>query len=406
DGLNAVGGGGCLVQDNELIKFQYARINCSVEINREVLSDVEGQKDIVDLDGQCGGGICDQAMAGKKGDVGDLLQDQRVVEELGNRALDEAYTWIRQLDGRLIKQIGEKWGLLNRLTGSRSSVGGAEDESVDRRLRDQVEYAVESVLQPVTGQGSSCGQRVQSSMDRLELVSASSDRKDNEDISKDGEGQGISGDCGSDVERIVMDELSESDVSEESGTRIGGADPEAGKVNGRQSTSETTTRKNGRSSNDKHSKGDDLFRSMAGFIGLEDDTLVNLIGSLGGENWRKRRVGLHLFGEYVEERGLMLEDILGKKADVVLANALTWRVAKGDIKAKEDLRKIKTPVDMALGMFASSGNVLQSPIVMAVARNLELERGGNAKYPTVWRIGRQFDYIPETGLGKGRILMR
>lgn len=30
-----------------------------------------------------------------------------------------------------------------------------------------------------------------------------------------------------------MDELSESDVSEESGTRIGGADPEAGKVNGR-----------------------------------------------------------------------------------------------------------------------------------------------------------------------------
>lgn len=97
---------------------------------------------------------------------------------------------------------------------------------------------------------------------------------------------------------------------------------------------------------------------MAGFIGLEDDTLVNLIGSLGGENWRKRRVGLHLFGEYVEERGLMLEDILGKKADVVLANALTWRVAKGDIKAKEDLRKIKTPVDMALGMFASSGNVL------------------------------------------------
>ncbi|KAA6358060.1 MAG: hypothetical protein EZS28_046414 [Streblomastix strix] len=122
---------------------------------------------------------------------------------------------------------------------------------------------------------------------------------------------------------------------------------------------------------------------MAGFIGLDDDIIVNLIGSLSGEAWRKRRAGLYLFGEYVEERA-----------------------AKGGVKAKEELRKMRTHAGMALGMFASSGNVLQAPVVVAVARNLELERGGNAKYPTVWNIGKLFNHIRETGLGKGRVLMR
>ncbi|KAA6309639.1 MAG: hypothetical protein EZS28_056468, partial [Streblomastix strix] len=61
---------------------------------------------------------------------------------------------------------------------------------------------------------------------------------------------------------------------------------------------------------------------------------------------------------------------------------------------------------MTLWMFVSSGNVLQSLIVMAIARNLELDRSGNAKYPTVWNICRLFDYYRKTGLGEGRVLMR
>ncbi|KAA6391180.1 MAG: hypothetical protein EZS28_013296, partial [Streblomastix strix] len=116
---------------------------------------------------------------------------------------------------------------------------------------------------------------------------------------------------------------------------------------------ETTTRKNGSASSDKHSNGEDLFRQMAGFIGLDDDTVVNLIGSLSGETWRKRRAGLRLFSEYVEERVLKLEELLGKKSDIVLANALTWRAVNGGVQAKVELRKIITHAEIALGMFAS-----------------------------------------------------
>ncbi|KAA6317104.1 MAG: hypothetical protein EZS28_055154, partial [Streblomastix strix] len=67
-------------------------------------------------------------------------------------------------------------------------------------------------------------------MERLEFIFTSADREDNENVSKGGEGQGVGGDCGSDVERVVMDESSESDVSEESGPEVSRIDSEAGKV--------------------------------------------------------------------------------------------------------------------------------------------------------------------------------
>ncbi|KAA6366074.1 MAG: hypothetical protein EZS28_038398, partial [Streblomastix strix] len=73
---------------------------------------------------------------------------------------------------------------------------------------------------------------IYSDVDDLILVSASSNRDDNEDVSKRGAGQGVGGDCGSDGVRVVVDESSESDVSEESVPGIGEADPEAEKVNG------------------------------------------------------------------------------------------------------------------------------------------------------------------------------
>ncbi|KAA6386029.1 MAG: hypothetical protein EZS28_018442, partial [Streblomastix strix] len=142
---------------------------------------------------------------------------------------------------------------------------------------------------------------------------------------------------------------------------------------------------NGSASSDKHSKGQDLFRQMAGFIGLDDDTVVNLIG---------------------KERGLKRENILRKKADVVLGKTLTQSATTGGVKEKKDLRKIKSHVGMALGMFAKSGNVLQPQIIVVVVRNLELERSGNAKYQTVWSIGKLSDHIRETGLGEGKVLMR
>ncbi|KAA6379191.1 MAG: hypothetical protein EZS28_025282, partial [Streblomastix strix] len=105
-------------------------------------------------------------------------------------------------------------------------------------------------------------------------------------------------------------------------------------------------------------------------------------------------------------RGLKWRSYWYKRQIQCQQKALTQRAAKGGVQEKEELRKIRTHVGMALGLFSSSGNVLQAPVVVAVARNLELERGGNAKYPTVWNIGKLFNLIRETGLGKGRVLMR
>ncbi|KAA6357213.1 MAG: hypothetical protein EZS28_047261 [Streblomastix strix] len=105
---NAMDCGGGLVLDNELGQLQQAGINCCVEDYKKFLFDVDKQKDVVDVDRQCCCGVCDQKMASEKRDARNRQKDQSVVGKSGNRALDEAYTWIRQSDDRLIKQIGEK----------------------------------------------------------------------------------------------------------------------------------------------------------------------------------------------------------------------------------------------------------------------------------------------------------
>ncbi|KAA6366909.1 MAG: hypothetical protein EZS28_037562, partial [Streblomastix strix] len=90
-GLDAMGGGECLVQDNESGKFEQAGINGGIEGDGKVLSDANRQEDVVDLDRQCGGGVSHQKMASEKIDARNREKNQSVVGELWNRALDEAY---------------------------------------------------------------------------------------------------------------------------------------------------------------------------------------------------------------------------------------------------------------------------------------------------------------------------
>jgi hypothetical protein len=54
---------------------------------------------------------------------------------------------------------------------------------------------------------------------------------------------------------------------------------------------------------------------------------------------------------------LKLDEIVGKKADVVLANALTWREKKGGKLMLEELRKKITHIGVVLRIFANSGNI-------------------------------------------------
>ncbi|KAA6375115.1 MAG: hypothetical protein EZS28_029357 [Streblomastix strix] len=105
--LNTIGCGWSVAQIDELGQLQQVGIDCGAKGNREVLPDIDKQKDVVDQDRQCGCLVCDQEMASQKGDVEDCKKDQGVVGESVNQTLDEAHTWVRRSDGRLIKLVGE-----------------------------------------------------------------------------------------------------------------------------------------------------------------------------------------------------------------------------------------------------------------------------------------------------------
>jgi hypothetical protein len=96
---------------------------------------------------------------------------------------------------------------------------------------------------------------------------------------------------------------------------------------------------------------------MAGYVGLEGESVNNLIKSLSQETWRKRRAGLHLFNDYMLEKNINVETVLRGRAEVILSNCLSWREMRGGKGVLEDLRKIRTHVGVALSMFSESRNV-------------------------------------------------
>ncbi|KAA6377407.1 MAG: hypothetical protein EZS28_027067, partial [Streblomastix strix] len=72
------------------------------------------------------------------------------------------------------------------------------------------------------------------------------------------------------------------------------------------------------------------FRRMAGRVGLDGGAVNNVIESSSMETWRKRRAGLHVFCEYMEEKKVDLDEIFKARPDVILSNALTWRAIGAD----------------------------------------------------------------------------
>ncbi|KAA6377205.1 MAG: hypothetical protein EZS28_027268 [Streblomastix strix] len=133
---------------------------------------------------------------------------------------------------------------------------------------------------------------------------------------------------------------------------------------------------------------------------------MNIINSLSPETQHKRRAGMHLFNNYLKEKQVPMEQIVLKKADVLLSNALTWRELQGGNHMLEDLRKMKTHVGMVLSMFSSQDNVGQSPIIIELSKRLKLDREQKSKYAVILNLQMLLDYVRRTGLGSGRQLMR
>ncbi|KAA6355110.1 MAG: hypothetical protein EZS28_049363, partial [Streblomastix strix] len=228
--------------------------------------------------------------------------------------------------------------------------------AIGRQLRESNEQTVKRILQHISGQKRISSYHVQLSMDQPHDVSTSIDNKYIKIINKDSERRcGGNADC-TQMEGINMVRDVEEHVEEESNSWT--SEPSSGARGDydKQSIEETTSRSVGSTLGDKHAEGEQLFRQIASYVGLEEHTVMNIINSLSPETWRKRRAGMHLFSNYVKEKQVPMEQIVSKKADVLLSNALTWRELQGGDHMLEDLRKMKTHVGMVLSMFSSQDN--------------------------------------------------
>jgi hypothetical protein len=58
---------------------------------------------------------------------------------------------------------------------------------------------------------------------------------------------------------------------------------------------------------------------------------------MSAETWRKRRAGVHLLKEYMDEKDLSLDDIKEARPDVTMVNMLTWRNEKGGARCVADM---------------------------------------------------------------------
>ncbi|KAA6397633.1 MAG: hypothetical protein EZS28_006842 [Streblomastix strix] len=151
----------------------------------------------------------------------------------------------------------------------------------------------------------------------------------------------------------------------------------------------------GRTMTDKHLEGEQLFKRMAKYIGLDSETIKNIINAIIHETWRKRHAGLHLFNKYLNEKKLELSDILNQRADVVLANSLTWREKQEEKSKLEDLTKMRTHVGIALSMFSEySDQVVKEKEIMRKSMILFIAFNG-ARMTELANISRQDIVIGE-----------
>ncbi|KAA6392865.1 MAG: hypothetical protein EZS28_011609 [Streblomastix strix] len=106
------------------------------------------------------------------------------------------------------------------------------------------------------------------------------------------------------------------------------------------------------------------------------------------------------------EKKLEVKQILTGKADVILANALTWLEKRGGRSVLQDMKKMKTHAGVALSMFSETRDVAQCPIVQAIVKRLNLDNEQKSKYQSVWNLSQLTRFILREGLGEGRVLMQ
>ncbi|KAA6360467.1 MAG: hypothetical protein EZS28_044007 [Streblomastix strix] len=98
------------------------------------------------------------------------------------------------------------------------------------------------------------------------------------------------------------------------------------------------------------------------------------------EIWGKRKAGIHILKENMDEKVMNLDEMKKNRPDVMLVNMLTWRNDKGGTRCIADMQKIRTHVGVALGMFHNSNDVAKSSIIVAAVKDQEHAQRSQSKH--------------------------
>ncbi|KAA6395487.1 MAG: hypothetical protein EZS28_008986 [Streblomastix strix] len=321
-----------------------------------------------------------------------------------NQDLNRTHSRNSESDNRQLEQDGIKRRLQ---TGSDSTTEGMQRTATipnDRWLRESNQQVTKKILQLVKGRQRSKAGCVQPQLGERVFLTSSTNKDDIEDIEKD---FGRQSNCTCDpptMERLNMERAVETVNCQSDNIGEVGNDSDTWSDDDSEST-ETSTGRAPRSKDDRHWPGEMLFRRMLESTGLQNQSIDVVIGSMSTETWRKRRAGIHILNDFLEEQKISLEQLRQMRADVTLVNALTWRNNKGGNKCLQDLRKLKKHGGIALAMFYNTDDVSKLPLVVSAAKKFELAIKSKAKYTTMWDLDILLSYMVKQDKLNGKKLM-
>ncbi|KAA6353118.1 MAG: hypothetical protein EZS28_051355, partial [Streblomastix strix] len=282
----------------------------------------------------------------------------------------------KQAGGSIVQDIN-KIRLLDQTGSTRRSTKPVRTSYMIGCLCDKNEQTIAKVLQLVFRQRSIQSQRTEHELVQPRSLLISTSQLDSQGTSESREGQSTSENCSTGLERSGLVKAVERDESGGGGSGASrGVSGEESSDGGSESISPARRDENCKS--DKHAAGEELFKQLVGRIGLDGETVNNVIESSSMETWRTRRAGLHVFCMYMEEKKMDLNEVLKARQNIILSNVFVWRVKKGGLGALEEMSKLETYIGVALSMFSDMSDVAQSPMVQAIVKRLNLERHSKA----------------------------
>ncbi|KAA6371227.1 MAG: hypothetical protein EZS28_033245 [Streblomastix strix] len=252
----------------------------------------------------------------------------------------------------------------------------------DSQIQQKNEQTIAKVLQLVPRQRNIQSYCIEHELVQPKSLSTSTRQLDSQSTGESREGQGTSDRCCTGFEGSGLIMSIERDDSGGGGSVANREESgEESSDDGSESVCPTIQDESGKSH--KRAVEEELFRRIAGRVGLDLDVVNNVIEKYG-------------FGRSIQvETDCNIEQCSDMEGE-----------RKGCKGALEEMMKLKTLKGVALNLFSDMRDVPYSPMVQAIVKRLNLERISKAKYPTVWNINQPLICNANSEMELGRLLKR